>query len=427
MSTFATRENSDTSLTGHMTKLKEDFYGFLAQTSKTPVALEIISAKGLWLKDVKGKKYIDLISGIAVSNLGHSHPKVIKAIKQQAEKHTHVMVYGEYIQSKQVQFAKIICSVLPKYLNSVYFVSSGSEAVEGALKLAKRYTGRTEIISFKNAYHGSTHGALSVMGNESLKIPFRPLLPGINILPYNNLEALKNITEKTACVIIEPIQGEGGTIVPNETFLKALEKQCKKTGSLFILDEIQTGFGRTGKIFAFEHFGIKPDIITLGKAMGGGLPLAGFVASRNIMQTLSNNPALGHITTFGGHPLCCASGLAALEVLLKERLHEKAVKKEKIFRQLLKHPAIKEIRGKGLMLAVEFGDEKFCKKVIDMCLKYAKISGKKGVILDWFLFCPTAIRIAPPLIIEEADIKYACSVIIQAIKEVKANTKRFIK
>jgi len=397
-----------------MAKLKQDFYGFLAQTSKTPVGLEVVSAKGLWLKDSKGKKYLDLISGIAVSNLGHSHPKVIKAIKEQADRHTHVMVYGEYIQSMQVQFAKRICGCLPKPLNAVYFVNSGSEAVEGALKLAKRYTGRTEIISFTKAYHGSTHGALSVMGDEALKIPFRPLLPGIKILPYNDSSALQNISKNTACVIIEPIQGEGGTRVPDRLFLKALEKQCKKTGTLLILDEIQTGFGRTGKLFAFEHNGITPDIITIGKAMGGGLPLGGFAANRKIMQTLSDNPPLGHITTFGGHPLCCASGLAALEILLKEKLHQKAEKKEKIFRALLKHSRIKEIRGMGLMLAVEFNNEELCKKVIDKCLK-------KGIIVDWFLFCPTAMRIAPPLIIKEKEIKHACSIIISAIKEITSN------
>jgi len=397
-----------------MATLKQDFYGFLAQTSKTPVGLEIASAKGILLKDVKGKKYLDLISGIAVSNLGHGNPHVIRAIKEQADRHTHVMVYGEYIQSKQVQFAKAICNLLPKNLNSVYFVNSGSEAVEGALKLAKKYTRRTEIISFTNAYHGSTHGALSVMGNDTLKTPFGPLLPEVKILKYNDISSLKNITEKTACVIIEPIQGEGGTIVPSQSFLKELEKQCKKTGALLILDEIQTGFGRTGKIFAFEHFGITPDIMTIGKAMGGGLPLGGFVANQEIMQVLSDNPPLGHITTFGGHPLCCAAGLAALEVLLKDKFHEQASEKEKLFRTLLKHPAIKEIRGKGLMLAVEFHNEEFCKKVIEKCLK-------KGIIVDWFLFCPTAMRIAPPLIIKENEIKLACSVIMSAINEVKVH------
>ena len=397
-----------------MTSNKKDFYGFLAQTSKTPVALEIVSAKGLWLKDVNGEKYLDLISGIAVSNLGHGNPVVIKAIKEQADRHTHLMVYGEYIQSKQVQFAKKICSLLPKNLNSVYFVNSGSEAVEGALKLAKKHTGRKEIISFKNAYHGSTHGALSVMGDDVLKTPYGPLLPGIKILPYNDSEALQQISGKTACVIIEPIQGEGGTRVPDKLFLKALEKQCKKTGALLILDEIQTGFGRTGKLFAFEHFGITPDIMTIGKAMGGGLPIGGFVANRKIMQVLSDNPPLGHITTFGGHPLCCASGLAALDVLIKAKFHEQAAAKEKLFRTLLKHPAIKEIRGKGLMLAVEFNDEVLCKTVIDKCIK-------NGIIVDWFLFCPTAMRIAPPLIIKEKEIEQACKVMLSMIEETMKN------
>ena len=397
-----------------MTTQKQDFYGFLAQTSKTPVGLEIANAKGIWLKDVEGKKYMDLISGIAVSNLGHGNPHVIKAIKEQADRHTHVMVYGEYVQSKQVQFAKKICGLLPESLNSVYFVNSGSEAVEGALKLAKRYTGRKEIISFKGAYHGSTHGALSVMGDDTLKTPYGPLLPGIKILPYNDTTALRTITEKTACVIIEPIQGEGGTIVPDRSFLKALQKRCKETTSLLIVDEIQTGFGRSGKLFAFEHFGIKPDIMTIGKAMGGGLPLGGFVANRKIMQVLADNPPLGHITTFGGHPLCCAAGLAALDVLINDKFHEQAAQKEKLFRTLLKHPSIKEIRGKGLMLAVEFNNEELCKKAIGVCLK-------KGIIVDWFLFCPTAMRIAPPLIIQEKEIKHACTVIISALKEITSN------
>jgi acetylornithine/N-succinyldiaminopimelate aminotransferase len=397
-----------------MTTLQKDFYGFLAQTSKTPVGLEIISAKGLWLKDVNGKKYLDLISGIAVSNLGHGNPDIIKAIKKQADRHTHIMVYGEYIQSKQVQFAKRICSLLPKSLNSVYFVNSGSEAVEGALKLAKKYTGRKEIISFKNAYHGSTHGALSVMGDDTLKIPYGPLLPGVKILPYNDIQVLQTITKKTACVIIEPIQGEGGTNVPDKLFLKTLQKRCKETGTLLIIDEIQTGFGRTGKLFAFEHFGITPDIVTIGKAMGGGLPLGGFIANRKIMQVLADNPPLGHITTFGGHPLCCAAGLAALKVLIKDKFHKQAAEKEKLFRTLLRHSSIKEIRGKGLMLAVEFHNEELCKKAIEKCLK-------KGIIVDWFLFCPTAMRIAPPLIIQEKEIKQACSVIISVLKEITSN------
>ncbi|HTB06700.1 MAG TPA: aspartate aminotransferase family protein [Bacteroidia bacterium] len=389
---------------------KKDFFSYLAQTSPAPLSLEIKSAKGIWLTDITGRKYADLISGIAVSNLGHSHPAVVKAIKAQADKHIHIMVYGEYIQSPQVSFAKKISEQLPKGLDSVYFVNSGSEAVEGALKLAKRFTGRTEIISFTKAYHGSTHGALSIMGDEALKQPFRPLLPDVRILPFGDITALKSISKRTACVIVEPIQGEAGIIVPNKEFLKALQKQCKAMGALLILDEIQTGFGRTGKLFAFEHSGVMPDILTIGKAMGGGLPLGAFIANRKIMSSLSDNPALGHITTFGGHPLSCASGLVALEVQLKTKLYSAASKKEKLFRTLLKHKTIKEIRGKGLMLALQFDNEIFCKKVIENCIK-------NGIIVDWFLFRPDAMRIAPPLIITEKEIRYACSAILLSIKQ----------
>ncbi|HXB12354.1 MAG TPA: aspartate aminotransferase family protein [Bacteroidia bacterium] len=382
----------------------------MAQTSPAPIALEIKSAKGVFLKDINGKKYVDLISGIAVSNLGHRHPNIIKAIKKQADAFTHLMVYGEYIQAPQAEFADKICKLLPESLNSVYFVNSGSEAVEGSLKLAKRFTGRTEIISFKNAYHGSTHGALSVMGDETLKAPFRPLLPGIRILDFDNKKALESITKKTACVIIEPIQGEAGTIVPDKTFHQAIRKRCTETGTILILDEIQTGFGRTGKLFAHQHFGIVPDILLLGKAMGGGLPLGAFVANKKVMSTLSDNPPLGHITTFGGHPLSCASGLAALNVLLKEKLVSKVPEKEKLFRTLLKHKKIKEIRGKGLMLALQFENEAICKKVIELCLK-------NGIIVDWFLFCSSAMRIVPPLIITKAEIKQACSKILFSIEQ----------
>lgn len=388
---------------------KKDFFSYLAQTSPAPLSLEIISAKGVWLKDSSGKKYMDLISGIAVSNLGHSHPAIVKAIKQQADKHTHLMVYGEYIQSPQVAFAKKLCSKLPKQLNSVYFVNSGSEAVEGALKLAKRYTGRTDIVSFKNAYHGSTHGSLSVMGDEALKQPFRPLLPGVTILPFNTKE-LTAIDKHTACVIVEPIQGEAGVRVPTKAFLQALRKRCNEVGALLIFDEIQTGFGRTGKLFAFEHFGVTPDILTLGKAMGGGLPLGGFISSQQIMSSLSNDPALGHITTFGGHPLSCASGMAAFDVLVGKKLYALAAKKEKLFRKLLKHKAIKEVRGMGLMLALQFESEELNKKIIELCIA-------NGVITDWFLFCSDAMRIAPPLIITEQEIKLSCKKIIQAIEQ----------
>ncbi len=389
---------------------KKDFFSYLAQTSPAPLALEITSAKGIWLKDNKGKKYIDLISGIAVSNLGHGYPAVVNAIKKQADKHTHIMVYGEYVQSSQVSFANKICKKLPSSLNSVYFVNSGSEAVEGALKLAKRYTGRTEIISFSQAYHGSTHGALSVMGDEVLKMPFRPLLPDVRILPFNDKKELENISKRTACVIIEPIQGEAGVVLPNKAFLLALRKRCNETGAVLIFDEIQTGFGRTGKLFAFEHFGIKPDILTIGKAMGGGLPLGAFIANNKVMSSLSNDPALGHITTFGGHPLSCAAGLAAFEVLLNKKFHNSAAKKGKLFRSLLKHETIKEIRGMGLMLAVQFKSEELCKKVIENCIK-------NGIIVDWFLFRPDAMRIAPPLIITEKEIKEACKIILLSIKQ----------
>jgi acetylornithine/succinyldiaminopimelate/putrescine aminotransferase len=393
-----------------MLSYKKDFFSLLAQTSPAPVALEIKSAEGIYLKDITGKRYMDLISGIAVSNLGHSHPHVIKAIKEQAGKYTHLMVYGEYVQSPQVKFAKNLCAKLPGALNSVYFVNSGAEAVEGALKLAKRYTGRTEIISFKNAYHGSTHGALSVMGDETLKEPFRPLLPNVRILNYGEKQELKNITINTACVIIEPIQGEAGIILPDKEFIKNLSKRCKETSTLLIFDEIQTGFGRTGKLFAFEHYGVTPDILLLGKALGGGLPLGTFITNRNIMSCISHDPALGHITTFGGHPLSCASGYAAFQVLLKSKLAQSVSKKEKLFRTLLKHKAIREIRGKGLMLALQLSDETFCKKVIETCLK-------NGIIVDWFLFCPSAIRLAPPLIISEKEIKQACTKIISSIEQ----------
>jgi len=389
---------------------KKDFFSYLAQTSPAPLSLEIASAKGVWLKDRAGKKYMDLISGIAVSNVGHSHPAIVKAIKQQADKHTHIMVYGEYIQSPQVDFAKKLCSYLPKKLDSVYFVNSGSEAVEGALKLAKRYTGRTEIVSFSKAYHGSTHGALSVMGDETLKQPFRPLLPGVRILPFGNKKALQDISKRTACVIVETIQGEAGVVVPDKTYLQAISKRCKETGALLVLDEIQCGFGRTGKLFAFEHYGITPDILTVGKAMGGGLPLGAFVASKSIMRSLSDNPALGHITTFGGHPLSCASGLAALNVVTQKKLYQSALRKEKLFRSLLKHKAIKAIRGKGLMLALQFNSEEVNKKVIENCIK-------NGIIVDWFLFRPDAMRIAPPLVISDAEIKQACKIIMLSVKQ----------
>lgn len=394
-----------------MVSFKKDFFSVLAQTSPEPILLEIVNAKGIWLTDISGKKYADLISGIAVSNIGHGNRAVTNAIKKQAELFTHLMVYGEYIQSPQTLYAKKLTGMLPRSLNTVYFVNSGSEAVEGTLKLAKRFTGRTEILAFKNAYHGSTHGCLSVMGDETLKSPFRPLLPGIWLAELNDSAALQFITTDTACVIIEPIQGEAGTRKPTPEFLAALRKRCSTMGSLLLFDEIQTGFGRTGKMFAFEHSRVTPDILMLGKALGGGLPLGAFIADKSIMACLASNPPLGHITTFGGHPLSCAAGHAALNELLKKKLAPKARAKEKLFRRLLKHRSIVEIRGEGLMLAIQFENELFCKKVIQKCLQ-------NGIICDWFLFCPSAMRIAPPLIISEKEIKHACAKIIEAIEQV---------
>lgn len=384
------------------------FLQHLAQTSEFPLSLEIEKAKRVYLFDKSGKKYMDLISGISVSNSGHCHPKIISAIKKQVEKYSHLMVYGEYVQSPQVLLAKKLSSLLPKNLNSVYFVNSGAEATEGALKLAKRYTGRTEIISFQNAYHGSTHGALSVMGNETLKIKFRPLLPDVRFIEFNNEDHLNQITEKTSCVIIEPIQGEAGVRIPGKNYLQLLRKRCNETGTLLVFDEAQTALGRTGTMFAFEQFNVVPDILLLAKAFGGGMPLGAFVSSKKIMDSLKDNPALGHITTFGGHPVCCAASLAAIEVLEKEKLIQQVKRKEVLFRKILKHPAIKEVRSIGLMIAVEFETAEMVQKIIRRSLV-------DGIITDWFLFCDNCIRIAPPLIISEKEIEKACKIILNSI------------
>jgi len=390
-----------------MPSQRELFYQHLAQTTPFPLALEIERAEGIYLYGNDGKRYMDLISGIAVSNVGHCNAEVIKAIREQSEKYLHLMVYGEYVQGPQVELATLLCSVLPKQLNSVYFTGSGAEAIEGAMKLAKRYTGRTEIISFKDAYHGSTQGALSVMGNEKLKQAYRPLLPDCRIA---DIYKIPTITKQTACVIIETIQGEAGVRQFSKEFLQTLRKRCNETGTLLILDEIQCAFGRTGKLFAFEHYGIEPDILCLAKSLGGGMPLGAFIAPHEIMQSLSHNPMLGHITTFGGHPVCCAAGLAALKFLMREKhLIEDANQKGELIKQLLSHPAIKEVRGKGLMLAVEFSDFETLKKIIDRCIQ-------QGVITDWFLFCDNAMRIAPPLIITKEEIRQACAVILDSIE-----------
>lgn len=380
-----------------------------AQTSSSPRLLEIERAEGMYLYDYTGKSYMDLVSGFAVSNTGHRHPKVIQAIKDQADKYLHLTVYGEYIQAPQIKFASKLASILPNTLSSIYFVNSGAEATEGAMKLAKRFTGRAEIIACKNSYHGSTQGALSVMGNEHYKQAYRPLLPGIRFIEFNNLIDLDAISTDTAAVIMETIQGEAGVIVPDTNYMQGLRKRCDETNTLLILDEIQSGFGRTGKLFAFEHFDIKPDILLLAKGMGGGMPIGAFISSNEIMSVLKENPILGHITTFGGHPVSCAAGLANLEVILDENLFEDVPRKESIFRECLQHPEIKEIRGKGLMLSIQLTSFEQVEKVSKRCVE-------NGIIIDWFLHCDTAMRIAPPLIITDNEIIKACEIIIDAIE-----------
>lgn len=395
-----------------MLSLRQLFLLNNAQTSASPRLLEIDRAEGIYMYAPDGTRYTDLVSGFAVSNVGHRHPKVTEAIKNQVDKYMHLAVYGEYVQAPQVLFADKLVSVLPSGLNSVYFVNSGAEATEGALKLAKRFTGRSGIISCHNAYHGSTHGALSVMGNEYYKSSYRPLLPDIEFITFNRLSDLETITNDTACVIIESIQGEAGVIVPDYNFLQALRTKCTETGALLIMDEIQTGFGRTGKLFAFEHYNIVPDILLLAKGIGGGMPIGAFIAKREIMEALKDNPILGHITTFGGHPVTCAAGLATLEAILEEDMMAGVEEKEALFRKLLKHPKIKEVRGKGLMLSIQLDSFKQVEAVSKLCVE-------KGVIIDWFLHCDTALRVAPPLIITENEITECCKTIISAIEEVE--------
>ncbi len=388
---------------------RELFFRHLAQTSDFPLAIEVERAEGVFLYGPNGEKFFDMISGISVSNIGHRHPAVIKSIKEQADKYLHLMVYGEYVQSPQVKLAELLASHLPDSLNNVFFVNSGSEATEGALKLAKRYTNRSEIICFKNAYHGSTHGALSVMGNEKLKNAFRPLLPDIRVLEFNNTSMLNQISEKTACVIVEVIQGEAGAVVSSDDFLNELRSQCNKTGTLLIFDEIQTGFGRTGSLWAFEQFGVVPDILLIAKGMGGGMPIGAFVSSSEIMQCLKNNPVLGHITTFGGNPVCAAAALANLEVIVEGKLWENAKMIESVCKDMLQHNQIRNVKGRGGLLAIEFDDFFKNKKVIDNCIK-------KGVVTDWFLFADNCLRIAPPLIITKDQIVNACNIILDSIE-----------
>lgn len=392
------------------------FQNYLAQTSDSPLMIEIMRAKGIYLFSPNRKKYIDLISGIAVSSLGHSHPKVVNAVIKQSKKFMHLMVYGEYIQNPQLRLAKKLLDTIPQSTNNqqlnldnVYFVNSGSEAVEGALKLAKRYTQRTEIISCINAYHGSTHGALSVGGSEKFKNAYRPLLPDVKHIRFGQMTDIEQITEKTACLIIETVQGESGVRIANLAYWQAIREKCTQTGTLLILDEIQSGFGRTGKFWAFEHYHILPDILLCAKGMGGGMPIGAFIAPQKIMEVFKNNPILGHITTFGGHPVSCAASWATINTILEEDLLSQIPKKEELFRKLLIHPKIKEVRALGLMMAVEFESFEVLKPIIDKGINL-------GVITDWFLFCDNSMRIAPPLIISEKQIRKACELILQAIE-----------
>ena len=384
------------------------FLTHVGQTSEAPLALEIIKARGSNMWDINGKKYIDLIAGISVCNIGHCHPAVIEAIKKQIDDYMHIMVYGELIECPQVAYAKMLTDYLPTLLNSVFYTASGSEATEGAMKLAKRFTGRTQIISFQNSYHGSTQGALSVMGDEYWRNAFRPLLPNTMQLNYNSFTDLENVTEKTACVIAETVQAEAGVLVPQNNWLSALRARCTKTGTLLVLDEIQCAFGRNGTLFAFEQFDVVPDILLLGKALGGGMPLGAFVANKKLMDSLTHHPVLGHINTFGGHPVSCSAGLAALKVLLQESLMDTVNEKELLFLSHLHHPSIKAVRSCGLMIAVEFDNFEFNKKVIDALIE-------QGIFTDWFLFAPNCLRIVPPLVITAEEIIIACTKLIQVL------------
>lgn len=389
------------------------FQKFLAPTSDSPLALEIVKAKGIYLYDKEGKSYIDLISGIAVSNVGHRNKKIISAIKKQLDLYMHLMVYGEYIQSPQVLLAQaLVNSTKDPSLNQVYFTNSGTEAVEGAMKLAKRYTGRTNFISCINAYHGSTQGALSLAGDENFKNSFRPLLPNITHINYGREEDLVHINNKTAAIIIEIIGGESGVRKASISYFKALRKRCDETGTLLIIDEIQTGFGRTGTFWAYEAMEIIPDVLLTAKGMGGGMPIGAFIANENLMKSLSFDPILGHITTFGGHPVNCAASLATLNYIIDKNLMADIPTKSQLFKSLLVHPMIKEVRAVGLMIAVEFENFEIIQKIISNCLY-------RGLITDWFLFCNNSLRIAPPLIITMKEIKIACKIILQAINEVE--------
>ncbi len=384
----------------------------LAPTSPYPLNISVKEARGSYMTSALGKRYLDFISGIGVSNIGHGHPRVISAIKTQADKHLHVMVYGEMGQQPQSEFAALLCQQLPPQLNSVYFVNSGTEANEAAIKLARRVTGRSEIVACKKSYHGCTTGSLAISGNENKKYAFRPLIPGVSFIGFNVLEDLQHITKDTAAVFIETVQGDAGIRIPNLEWMQALRQRCNETGSLLVMDEIQCGMGRTGKLFAFEHFDVTPDVLTLGKALGGGLPIGAVVSSQENLDHFAADPVLGHISTFAGHPLPCASGKAALEVILEGNLHERAAFLGPILHEKLQHRTIKEIRWKGLFFGVELADAKQVQQVVEYCIQH-------GVLVYWFLSSPNSFRLAPPLNISEEDLLYGCRVIQEALDQLE--------
>lgn len=390
---------------------REIFYQKVAQTTSSPIGIEIADAQGCYMYSPDGKRYIDLISGVAVSNVGHCHPKVVAAVQEQASKYMHLMVYGEYIQSPQVQYAEMLTKLLPPTLNNIYYVNSGSEAVEGALKLAKRYTGRGEIIHTTNAYHGSTHGAISIMGNEEFRYAFRPLLPGTRAIRFNNFDDLEHITTQTACVILDPLQSENGLIVPAEGYMEKLRQRCTDTGTLLIFDEVQTGFGRTGSMFYLNKT-VTPDILIIAKAMGGGMPIGAFVSSKEIMNSLTYNPILGHITTFGGHPVSCAAALASLKVIAEEELWQNAEEKGKLFEEALKdNSKLTGIRRQGLFLACDLETEEIYWKLLDRFID-------NGLVTDSFLYKLNSFRIAPPLTISDSETNEAIELIIKSLNEI---------
>lgn len=381
-----------------------------AQTSSSPRLVEVVKAEGVYLYGPNGEEYMDLVSGFNVSNIGHRHPRVLDAIKEQLDQYLHVTVYGEFVQAPQVQFATELLAELPAHFQSVYFTNSGTEAVEGAMKIAKKYTGRRQILAAKKAYHGSTQGALSLIGNEDYRGAYAPLLPEIDFISFNDMEDLDKITASTAAVILEAIQGEAGIRVPDVTYMQAVRKRCDETGTLLIFDEIQTGFGRTGKLFAFEHFGIVPDILMLAKGIGGGMPLGAFVAPKELMDVIKDNPILGHITTFGGHPVSCAAARASLAVIKEEKLIEQVEYKASLFRQQLHHPSVREIRGLGLMMCLQLDS-------FEQVYQVSKYCADHGVMIDWYLHCETALRIAPPLTITESEIEKACNIIMKGLEK----------